>query len=183
MPFIQNCYVGQELTATGIQIDNIPLAWAVQSLSGIASPANAAYSRAELEHQLKSSGSKALFTCLPLLPLAIEAAANSGIPKNRIYLLALPQEATGGLPSGQDFKTVDQLIHEGGELPPLERLQWQKGDGARKTAFLCYSSGTSGLPVCISPYRNATPADLTRTERRHDFPQKCHIQRPANSGF
>lgn len=136
-------------------IDNIPLAWAVHSLSGIASPANAAYSRAELEHQLKSSGSKALFTCLPLLPLAIEAAANSGIPKNRIYLLALPQEATGGLASRPDFKTVDQLIHDGGTLPPLERLQWQKGDGARKTAFLCYSSGTSGLPkgVMIS-HRN-----------------------------
>ncbi len=100
---------------------------------------------------MKSSGSKALFTCLPLLPLAIEAAANSGIPKNRIYLLALPKEATGGLSSPPEIKTVDQLIHDGGKLPPLEKLQWQKGDGARKTAYLCYSSGTSGLPVCISP--------------------------------
>ena len=163
------------------QIDTIPLSWALHSLSGIASPANASYSRAELEHQLKSSGSKALFTCLPLLPLAIQAAANSGIPKNRIYLLALPKEATGGLSSPPEYKTVDQLVQDGGKLPQLEKLQWQKGDGARKTAFLCYSSGTSGLPVCTSPYNNAMHTDSTQTERRHDFPQKRHIQRPANS--
>ena len=100
-----------------------------------------------------------MFTCLPLLPLAIEAAANSGIPKNRIYLLALPKEATGGLSSPPEIKTVDQLIHDGGKLPPLNKIQWQKGDGARKTAYLCYSSGTSGLPVCISSYSTATSAD------------------------
>ena len=144
------------------------------------SPANAAYSRSELEHQLKSSGSKALFTCLPLLPLAIEAAANSGIPKNHIYLLALPKEATGGLSSPPEFRTVDQLIEDGGELPPLEKLQWQRGDGATKTAFLCYSSGTSGLPVGMSPTKNIVVTDSSKTERRYDFTQKCHIQRPAN---
>lgn len=38
------------------------LAYAVHRLSGIASPANAAYSASELEFQLKNSGAKALFT-------------------------------------------------------------------------------------------------------------------------
>lgn len=38
------------------------LAYAVHELGGVASPANAQYSAAELEFQLKSSGSKALFT-------------------------------------------------------------------------------------------------------------------------
>ena len=38
------------------------LAYSVHRLSGIASPANAAYSASELEFQLKSSGAKALFT-------------------------------------------------------------------------------------------------------------------------
>ena len=130
-----------------LQIDTITLAWATHRLSGISSPANAAYSTQELEHQLKSSGSKALFTCVPLLPVALEAASNCGIPKNRVYILNLPKEATGGKEAPREFKTVDQLIEEGKNLPRLEDLKWKKGQGARQTAFLCYSSGTSGLPV------------------------------------
>jgi len=128
-------------------------------LSGISSPANAAYSEAELVFQLKSSGSKALFTCLPLLPIAIEAAKKSGIPRRHIYILALPKEATGGLPAPSDVRTVDQLIEDGSNLPSLEKLKWEKGQGARQTAFLCYSSGTSGLPVCASPSWYKLPTD------------------------
>jgi acyl-CoA synthetase (AMP-forming)/AMP-acid ligase II len=53
------------------------------------------------------------------------------------------------------MKTVDDLIREGKALDRLEPLNWASGDGAKKAAFLCYSSGTSGLPkgVMIS-HRN-----------------------------
>lgn len=44
------------------QIDFMTLAYAVHELGGVVSPANAQYSAAELEFQLKSSQSKALFT-------------------------------------------------------------------------------------------------------------------------
>lgn len=110
------------------------------------SPANASYTVAELEHQLKSSRSKALFTCVPLLPVALEAAARCRIPKNRIYLLSLPGEIAAAQVSGE-HTTVDQLIGEGQKLPKLKIAEWQRGQGSRQTAFLCYSSGTSGLPV------------------------------------
>ena len=125
------------------------MTWATHRLSGISSPANAAYSTEELVFQLKSSGSKALFTCLPLLPVALDAAAQSGISRNHIYLLSLPEEVTGIQEAPSDIKTVDQLIEDGRGLPQLEDLKWTKGQGARQTALLCYSSGTSGLPVCI----------------------------------
>ncbi|KAM0134725.1 hypothetical protein ACHAP3_005280 [Botrytis cinerea] len=125
-------------------IDFMTLAYAVHELGGVASPANAQYSAPELEFQLKSSGAKALFTCIPLLETALQAAKGAGIKNDRIYILDLPEMLTGG--KKVPFKTADDLISAGGKLPKLEPLRMEKGQAARQTAYLCYSSGTSGLP-------------------------------------
>ncbi|KAL8851168.1 MAG: hypothetical protein Q9221_003888 [Calogaya cf. arnoldii] len=127
-------------------IDTLTLSWAIHRLSGVSSPANAVYSSSELEYQLRSSGSTALFTCLPLLPTALEAASKCNIPRSKVFLLPVPKEVSGSQDPPKDIKNVDQLIQEGAGLPDLEHLRWGKGQGARQTAFLCYSSGTSGLP-------------------------------------
>jgi hypothetical protein len=80
-----------------------------------------------------------------MLDASLQAAKGAGIPKERIYILDMPQGFSGD--KAVPFKTVSQLIVEGGKLPELEPLNWSKGQGARQTAYLCYSSGTSGLPV------------------------------------
>jgi acyl-coenzyme A synthetase/AMP-(fatty) acid ligase len=162
-------------------LDNVPLAWATHRLGGIQSPANAAYSASELEYQLKDSGAKCLFTCMPLLETAREAARKVGIPDDRIYLLELPKEASGSQTVQSEFKTVSDLIREGSREPQLEKLLWKKGEGGRRVAFLCYSSGTSGLPVGINSayfktYSRANPPQ----ERSHDFAPKCDSQHHAN---
>jgi len=124
------------------QIDYIGAAYAVHRFSGIVTPANAAYSVPELAHQLKSSGAKGIFTCVPLLGTALEAAKDAGIPKDKVFILGMP-----GFPKKEGFTSLEDLIQEGKNLPEIEPLRWFKGQGARQPAFLCYSSGTSGLPV------------------------------------
>ncbi len=125
------------------------LTWAIHRNNGVSSPANAAYSADELRHQLTNAGAKCLFTVEPLLPVALDAAKRAGIPKERVYICELPDQALGGAKPTKGFKTVTQLIKEGSSLPELEPLKWSKGQGTRQTAFLCYSSGTSGLPVSL----------------------------------
>lgn len=120
---------------------------AVHRLNGIVTPASAAYSAPELEHQLRSSGANALFTCVPLLETALTAAKAVGIPEDRVFLLPVP-----GFESKSPFKSIDDLIAEGKDAPELQPLNWIKGQGLRQVAYLCYSSGTSGLPVSRTEY-------------------------------
>ncbi|RFU81126.1 amp-binding enzyme [Trichoderma arundinaceum] len=125
-------------------IDYLPFTHAIHRLSGIVTPASAAYSVQELEHQLRTSGSKAVFTCAPLLDNALKAAAAVGIPKDRIFILHV-----AGFDNPASYVTIDDLVAEGKSLPPLQPLHWVKGQGARQTAYLCYSSGTSGMPKAV----------------------------------
>lgn len=157
-------------------IDTLTLAWATHRLGGIQTPANAAYSGPEIEHQLRDSGAKCLFTCLSLLPLALEAAGKAGLPKNRIYLLETPDLSAAG---PQGYKTVDDLIKQGQALERVEALQWSPGEGKRRTAFLCYSSGTSGLPkgVMIS-HRNVISNILQL--RTYEAPCREKLIEPGN---
>ncbi|KAK8102798.1 hypothetical protein PG984_015944, partial [Apiospora sp. TS-2023a] len=131
-------------------IDYIMSTFAIHRLNGIATPANAAYSPSELEFQLRSSGAKSIITCVPLLDTALKAAKAMGIAPDRIFIMQ-----TGGSSSeGLSHKTLDELIHEGRSLAPLESPAWAKGQGMRQVAYISYSSGTSGLPkgVMISHY-------------------------------
>lgn len=125
-------------------IDYLTALHSIHRLSGIATLANAAYSAAELEHQLKTSGAKVLFTCAPVIEAALKAAKASGIPSDKVFIIEVP-----GYPKLKSFMSVEDLVALGRDLPELEPLRWTKGQGARQVAFLCYSSGTSGLPKAV----------------------------------
>ena len=110
-----------------LQIDYITAIYGVHRLNGIVTPANAVYSAAELEHHIRSSSSQLVITCTELLPMPEDNSSKK-----------------------QPYITLEDLILRGEQLSPLQALRWSKGQGSRQTAFLCYSSGTSGLPVGLS---------------------------------
>lgn len=120
--------------------------FAIHRLNGIATPANAAYSPSELEFQLRSSGAKAVITCVPLLDTALKAAKAVGIAPGSIFIM----QTAGFSSEGLSYKALDELIDEGGSLAPLESPAWTQGQGKRQVAYISYSSGTSGLPVRFS---------------------------------
>ncbi|KAF4440626.1 putative phenylacetyl-CoA ligase [Fusarium austroafricanum] len=159
-------------------IDNFSVTQAVHRLSGIVTPASAAYSASDLEHQLRSSGVKALFTCPSRLNIAVKAAKAAGIPQDRIFIISTP-ESNSKLP----FTTFDDLVQEGAGLPELEPLKWVKGQGARQVAFLCYSSGTSGLPKAVMiSHRNVIANVLQLTTYECVSRQKDGIETQACLG-
>lgn len=130
------------------QIDTLTVSWAAHRLNATSSPANAAYSAGELAYQIKDSESSALFTNAALLPVALDAAKRVGLSKDKIFLVDLPPGPwQTGASSSDEFKSVQDLIAEGKKLSELSQLKWSKGQGDLQIAFLCYSSGTSGLPV------------------------------------
>ncbi|KAI5867636.1 acetyl-CoA synthetase-like protein [Durotheca rogersii] len=144
-------------------IDYIMSTYGVHRLNGIVTPANSMYSAAELEHQLRSSGAKVLFTCAELLDTALKATRACGIPDDRVFLLRLP-EASESAP----FKTIDDLITEGRALPEIEPLAWSKGQGGRQVAYLCYSSGTSGLPKAVMISHRNVIANMMQVKWHED---------------
>ncbi|KAL6903106.1 hypothetical protein GGI43DRAFT_333142 [Trichoderma evansii] len=130
-------------------IDTCTVAWATHRVNGVANNLSASFTAFELAHQLRSVNAKALFTCIPLIDIALQSAAEVGIPRDRVFLLDVPVGTSEGAAVAPELTTVDDLIREGNTLLPIEKLQWTKGQGSRQTAFLSCSSGTSGLPKIV----------------------------------
>ncbi|KAI0012056.1 acetyl-CoA synthetase-like protein [Xylariaceae sp. FL0662B] len=160
-------------------IDYLMSTFAVHRLSGIVTTANAMFSADELENQLKSSGAKVLFTCIPLLETALKATRACNIPDDRVFIVDIPGQ-TKKVP----FKTLDDLIAEGRQLPEIEPLVWSKGQGARQVAYLCYSSGTSGLPKAVMIAHRNVIANMMQVRWHEDPGRKArNVETQVQAGI
>lgn len=133
-------------------IDYMVLTWAIQRLNGVCNPASASCTVEDLKHQLHDSRAKAIFTCKPLLSIALQAAVAVGIPTCCVYLIDRTAEDSNLIGAASGLKSVQDLVAQGSMESCLDEIMWQPGQGARQVAFLCYSSGTTGRPkgVCIT---------------------------------
>ena len=117
-------------------IDTPAITWGIHWAGGVVSPANPGYTTEELAFQLRDSGAKALATQKPFLKVAVEAAMQAGIPKERIVLMGDEKDET------MKFRHFSSIRNVAG----TNRYRRTKINPKNDLAFLVYSSGTTGHP-------------------------------------
>ncbi|CAL1711282.1 unnamed protein product [Somion occarium] len=125
------------------------IAWPVMVFGSLApglrtTLANSSYTAGELEHQWKDSGAKAVFVQPALLSTALEMFKYLGLDlsqaRRRIILADFGIPSSEQLPAG--FVKLSDLLGKGS----LNEEEKFPGKQSNETAYLCYSSGTTGKP-------------------------------------
>ncbi|KAI8080208.1 uncharacterized protein B0P05DRAFT_509563 [Gilbertella persicaria] len=96
------------------------------------SPGNPAYTEAEFQHQITNSQATALVTVPALLPVLLKICDKIGLARSRIFLFG-----------DEEIECCRPFTSITGTKPISFPLQGV--DGANDVAFICYSSGTTGL--------------------------------------
>ncbi|KAL1406416.1 hypothetical protein Q8F55_008115 [Vanrija albida] len=113
-------------------------------------PANVAYEAHEIAHQINDSGASLLFVDPANLQTLAKAKPHLKkiFPSTHIVLLCRTEDK----PEVTPYKSVYELF---GEVAPAERFVGQ--DAIDSAAWLCYSSGTTGLPKgVVTTHHNLT---------------------------
>ncbi|EAU91467.1 AMP binding protein [Coprinopsis cinerea okayama7 len=124
--------------------------------------ANSAYNARELAFQYTDSRAHLLFTSEEGIPVVLEMFKSLGVSsaeaQKRIIVMTTSLHWAGGptipvSPAARGLTTVASLL----QLGTLEAEEKFDGELANETAYLCYSSGTTGKPKGVeTTHRNLT---------------------------
>ncbi|KAH9948170.1 phenylacetyl-CoA ligase [Amylocystis lapponica] len=133
-------------------IDYPVIIWAVHMLGGIVTAADPSFSTAEeLGFSLKTTAASFLVIHPDFMDSGLSSARDAHITMDRIVIFD-PTDSTR--PSGS-FPVLGNLISDGSKLKPQYLdTRLSPGEARSRTAFLSFSSGTSGIPkaTAISHY-------------------------------
>ncbi|KAJ5381989.1 phenylacetyl-CoA ligase [Penicillium cataractarum] len=136
-------------------IDTPPVIWGCHYAGGIVAPVNPALSIQDLRQQIERSEARGLVVHPDCLPVALKAARIANIPTERILALRFDQE----LSTNDGISTVDEFIASAKMGPDMISYR-PKIDSQRDTAFLVYSSGTTGHPKGVMVSHRNVVADV-----------------------
>ncbi|KAJ7275105.1 hypothetical protein C8J57DRAFT_1177999 [Mycena rebaudengoi] len=115
--------------------------WASHKLGCTVASIGAGSTVPELQHLFSLSGARTIFTYTSALGRVLEAAHHCDIPSDRILVIADGDDEVSAKTSG--LLTVEDLVEIGKEAcNTMESI-------ATPIAFLCFSSGTTGLPKAV----------------------------------
>lgn len=136
-------------------IDIPPVIWGCHYAGGIVAPVNPALSVPDLHRQIERSEARGLVVHPDCLPVALKAARIANIPKDRILALRSNRDQ----PTSDATSTVDQFIANAQVASDMISSR-PKIDSQRDTAFLVYSSGTTGHPKGVMVSHQNVVADV-----------------------
>ena len=158
---------------------------------GVVSGASPAYNAEEMTYALKVAQAKFLFTVPGSMEIAMTAAKNAGIPKERVFLLEGEHK---GHTTMQELLKIGQGYGDDGQIDYFKIPQGKKNKDV--CGFLSFSSGTVRismqalehhaaccLPLVMSELHEnlKLTIDTDRsTKSRHDRTRQCDRAMPPN---
>ncbi|KAJ3323145.1 hypothetical protein HDV06_002157 [Boothiomyces sp. JEL0866] len=111
--------------------------YAAIRLGAVVTTANPNYLASEFAYQLQDSGAKFIFCHENVLGNALEAGSQSNIPKSKVFVF-------GSKKAGSHL-SIDELVAVGAsKVRNLPVVKFSERQLKEDTAYLCYSSGTTG---------------------------------------
>jgi 4-coumarate--CoA ligase len=121
---------------TSNSIDIPPITFGTLWAGGILSPANPAYTVAELTHQMRDSGARLIATQVEFLDKVKAACSEVGLSHSNIILLGERRDPSGLTKHWTSVRNISGAT----------RYRQTKISPKTDVAFLVYSSGTTGTP-------------------------------------